>query len=598
MTQAQLNYLPLTVLIKRLWPHISLRRKWQFGYLLGLMLLASFAEMLTIGTVLPFIGVLTNPQKVFEHPNSKIAIEVLGFNTAEELLLPLTIAFSVAVMVAGSIRLLLLWASTRISFAVGADIGIDIYRRTLYQPYAVHVGRNSSEVISGISTKAKGVINSFILPILVLINSAAMLTAILIALLAIKPIITLIAFTGFSLIYAAVIWLARERLLEDSKCIAKESVQVLKALQEGLGGIRDVLIDGSQNVYCDIYRSADKKMRRAQGNVSFISTCPRYAVEALGILLITTLAYLLAKEAEGISEAIPIIGALALGALRLLPVLQQAYSSWTNILGGQASIIDTLKLLDQPLPHYALHANLGLIPFKQSISIKNMGFRYSPQLPYVLRDINLTIHKGSRIGFIGATGSGKSTLLDLTMGLLLPSDGSIEIDGQVINITNNRAWQAHIAHVPQSIFLGDGTIEENIAFGVPKDEIDHVRVCEAAKLAKIAESIESLPNKYRTFVGERGIRLSGGQRQRIGIARALYKKADVIIFDEATSSLDHDTEQSVMNAIESLSEDLTVLIIAHRLTTLKNCSQIVELGNGCIRLIGNYQNLVEQSRNK
>jgi ATP-binding cassette subfamily B protein len=206
----------------------------------------------------------------------------------------------------------------------------------------------------------------------------------------------------------------------------------------------------------------------------------------------------------------------------------------------------------------------------------------------------LSIAKGSRVGFIGVTGSGKSTLLDIVMGLLEPTEGKIEIDGAPITMSNNRAWQAHIAHVPQSIFLADSTIEENIAFGVPQEEIDRMRVQQAARQAQIAETIEKWPKQYQTFVGERGIRLSGGQRQRIGTARALYKKADVIIFDEATSALDNETEQDVMQAIESLSKDLTLLIIAHRLTTLKNCTQIVELAGGGIRRIGSYQKVVNE----
>ena len=204
----------------------------------------------------------------------------------------------------------------------------------------------------------------------------------------------------------------------------------------------------------------------------------------------------------------------------------------------------------------------------------------------------MTIFKGSKVGFIGLTGSGKSTLLDVVMGLLEPTTGSLEVDGQAIMASNQRAWQAHIAHVPQAIFLADSTIEDNIAFGVPKDQIDFLRVQQAAQKAQIADSIESWPSRYQTVVGERGIRLSGGQRQRIGIARALYKQADVIIFDEATSALDTETEQSVMQSIEGLSKDLTLLIIAHRLTTLKNCTQIVELGGGGVKRVGSYQDMV------
>jgi ATP-binding cassette subfamily B protein len=554
---------------------------------------ASFAEILSIGAVLPFLGVLTSPDQVFKHAAAQPLIQFFGLVSAEQLLLPLTVAFGVAAISASVMRLLLLWASTRLSFATGADLSINIYRRTLYQPYAVHVARNSSEIINGISNKTSGVISTMMM-ILTLLGSSIMLVAILIALLSVNPVIALAAFGGFGLIYVFIIRVTREKLRSNSLRIARESTQVIKSLQEGLGGIRDVLIDGSQAAYCQIYRDADLPSRRAQGSSAFISTSPRYAMEALGMLLIAALAYALAQGADGISKAIPILGALALGAQRLLPVLQQAYGAWTSIQGSHASLQDTLELLDQPLPQYADQPEVLAMPFQRNIALNLLSFRYSSDAPLVLNKININIAKGSRVGFIGTTGSGKSTLLDIVMGLLTPSEGTLEIDGQAVKIGNQRAWQAHIAHVPQAIFLADSTIEENIAFGVPKIQIDRERVFQAARKAQIDEIVESWPKKYQTVVGERGVRLSGGQRQRIGIARALYKRADVIIFDEATSALDNETEQAVMDSIECLSDEVTILIIAHRLTTLKNCTQIVELCEGRIKRIGTYQEIVMQ----
>jgi ABC-type bacteriocin/lantibiotic exporter with double-glycine peptidase domain len=558
------------------------------------MILASFAEIVSIGAVLPFLGVLTSPGHIFAHPAAQPLIQILELTAPDQLLLPLTITFGLAVILTGAMRLLLLWASTRLSFATGADLSIDIYRRTLYQPYAVHVARNSSEVINGISGKANGVIAWIIVPVLALVSGSIMLIAILIALMSVDSIVALVAFGGFGLIYAVIIRLTRNRLMIDSQRIARESTLVIKSLQEGLGGIRDVLIDGSQAAYCQIYRNADYPLRRAQGNTAFVSHSPRYGMEALGMLLIAALAYTLAYQPGGIAKAIPVLGALALGAQRLLPVLQQAYGAWTSIKSGQASLQDTIELLDQPLPDYADQPAAIALPFRQQISLTQISFRYSVQTPWVLNKLDLTIAKGSRVGFIGTTGSGKSTLLDIVMALLQPTDGALEIDGRPITTSNHRAWQAHIAHVPQAIFLADSTIAENIAFGVPKDQIDHERVRQAARQAQVADSIETWAQQYQTVVGERGIRLSGGQRQRIGIARALYKQADVIVFDEATSALDSETEQGVMQAIEGLSKDLTILIIAHRITTLSKCTQIVELDGGRVKQVGSYQEIVTQ----
>ncbi len=571
---------------------MSKRRRKQIFLLLILMFAASFAEILSIGAVLPFLAVLTNPDRIFQLPSAKPFINLIGITFSSQLLLPLTIGFGVAAFISGAMRLLLLWASTRISYATGADLSISIYRRTLYQPYSIHVSRNSSEVINGISGKASSVIGAIILPSLTIISSAIMLIVILMALVSIDPVIALVAFGGFGLIYAIIIRLTRGRMLINSQSIARESTQLIKSLQEGLGGIRDVLIDGCQTVYCEIYRNADLPLRRAQGNSNFISQSPRFGIEALGMMLIAALAYLLAHQPDGVAKAIPVLGALALGAQRLLPVLQGSYASWSSIQSGQVSLKDTLELLDQPLPEYVDQPPAKPIPFHQQLTLKQLSFRYTPQTPWVLKNLDLTIKKGSRIGFIGLTGSGKSTLLDVIMGLLQPNEGTVEIDNQIITIHNTRQWQAHIAHVPQAIFLADSTIQENIAFGVPINKIDLTLVKQAAEKAQIADIIETWPKKYNTFVGERGIRLSGGQRQRIGIARALYKQADVIIFDEATSALDNKTEAAVMQSIESLGKDLTLLIIAHRLTTLQNCDQIIELANGGIKRIGTYQEIV------
>ena len=586
----------ITSLIKRLWHHISPRRRVQFGLLLVLMVLASFAEVLSIGAVLPFLGILTAPKRIFELQAAQPVIQALGLIKPEQLLVPLTLAFSLAVLISGSMRLLLLWATTRLSFSCGADLSSGIYRSTLYQPYAVHCARNSSEVISVISGKTNIVIYNIIMPALTLLSSSIMLTAILIALLIVNPGIALATFGGFGVIYTSVIYLTRNRLLINGQINSRESTQVIKSLQEGLGGIRDVLLDGTQSKYCEVYSRADLSLRRAQGSNMFISASPRYAMEALGMILIAVMAYSLAKQVDGISKAIPILGALALGAQRLLPVLQQVYSSLTVIKGNQISLQDTLQLLEQPLPDYINEPISQPLAFMHNICLKKVDFRYSSETPYVLNQLDLNILKGSCVGFIGTTGSGKSTLLDIIMGLLQPTKGSLNIDGQKIDSSNQRLWQAHIAHVPQTIFLADSSIEENIAFGVSSDQIDKLRVREAARKAQIAGDIESWADQYKTFVGERGVRLSGGQRQRIGIARALYKQADVIIFDEATSALDNETEVSVMQAIEGLSEDLTVLIIAHRLTTLKNCSMIVELSEGEIKRTGSYDAMVKQPK--
>jgi len=581
--------------LRRLWQHVDPQRRTQFGLLFLLMIATSFAEVVSIGAVLPFLGVLTAPEPVFRHPLAQPLVKYLGLVEPGQLLLPLTVVFAAAALFSGTMRLALLWTQTRLSHAIGADLSISIYRRTLYQPYSVHVARNSSEVIAGISGKANGVVYFTLLPFLTILSSSILLATILLALLAIEPAVASAAFAGFGAIYAIVILLTRKRLVRDGLRVSQEQNQVIKALQEGMGGIRDVLIDGTQATYCAIFRKADLSLRHANANIQIIAGSPRYGIEALGMVLIAGLAFVLAQRSAGIAGAIPVLGALALGAQRLLPALQQAYSCLTSLRGGQATLADALVLLDQPLPAHVDEPLPAPLPFREAITFDNLSFRYAPDGPWVLRGLSLAIPKGSRVGFIGTTGSGKSTLLDIVMGLLPPTEGRFAVDSAPVTERNCRAWQAHIAHVPQAIFLADTTIAENIAFGVAPDRIDRERVRRAAEKAQIAGTIESWERKYDTLVGERGVRLSGGQRQRIGIARALYKQADVIVFDEATSALDNDTELAVMQAIENLGDDLTILIVAHRLTTLRNCDRIIELGAGTVSRSGTYPEIVGES---
>lgn len=582
---------PISQLLKRLWWHVWPDHRKHFILVISLMIIASLTEMFSIGMVLPFVSILINPNHVFENPHTQWFIHLFGFNDASQLVLPLTLLFGILALLTGLVRLVMLWQSNRLSYSVGAHISMSIYSRTLYQSYSVHCDRNSSEIIDGISNKASITLNIISL-MLTLISSFFIIISILVVLIWIQPIVAILAFAGFGSIYLLTIRITRKRLLSNSLIVARESSILLKSVQEALGSIRDMLIDGSQAVYCKIYSNSDLALKRVQGNSAFISISPRYIIESFGMLFIAFLAYFLSLQGDGLLGAMSIIAALALGAQRLLPVLQQSYAAWSYVLSAQVSLHDTLELLDQSLPEY-----LGLpapdpLPFSQQIVLKGVSFRYSNKDSWVIRNLDLTVAKGGRVGFIGKTGSGKSTLLDIVMALLHPSEGLLIIDNVHITTANYRSWQARLAHVPQAIFLADASIESNIAIGVPSEKIDHERVKAAAEQAKISESIESWPEKYQTIVGERGIRLSGGQRQRIGIARALYKRADVIIFDEATSALDNDTEMSVMQAIEGLSKDITLLIIAHRLTTLRTCTQIVELGNGGIKQIGSYEEIV------
>ena len=580
-------------LLLELWRHIQPKRRTQLAGIGGLMLASTFAEIASIAAILPFLGAVSAPEKIFSSPWAAPLIQTLGLTEPVQLLFPLTMLFVAAALTSGATRVALLWGQTRLSFEIGADLGMEVYRRTLYQPYSVHVMRNSSQVISGIMNKAGSLVFIAILPVQNLISAVIILVSVMALLIAIEPMIAVSTFMGFGAIYAVIFLVTKKHLIRAGQRVTQGQDNVLKALQEGLGGIRDVLIDGTQEAYCRIFRDVDVPLRRASANTAIIGGAPRFVIEAVSLVLIGVMAYIMAGRPGGMETAVPILGALALGGQRILPLLQQMYHSLTSLRGGKALLQDALELLAQPLPSQSLIGEVLPIPFRKSIALSRLKFRYGTDSPWVIEGIDLEIARGSRIGLIGKTGSGKSTLLDILMGLLTPTQGSIFVDGVEINEINQQAWRARIAHVPQSIYLADTSIAENIAFGIRREVIDHHRLRHAAERAQVAETIESWEKGYDTFVGERGIRLSGGQRQRIGIARALYKNADVIILDEATSALDGDTEETVMGAINGLAKDLTIVMVAHRLTTLKSCDQIIELSDGTIRRIFTYPQLVE-----
>ena len=581
----------ITYLLKRLRRHISKKRHYQLGLLFILMVFSSFAEIASIGAVIPFLGVLTAPEQIFQNGAIQPIITFFDFKSPEDLVWPITICFITATIFSGAIRLALVFVNTRLSFATGHDLSIDIYNKTLFQPFHVHINRNSSEIINGVAIKTDLVITQILLPFLNFLSSTVMIVFITAALVILNPIVALSVMGGLSLIYYSLIKLTSFQLLGNRQRIADKTTTRVKSLQEGLGGIRDILLSGTQDTYCDIYRDADLPLRRSQANNAFINLSPRYAMEALGMVLIAIVAFYFTSSDGSIESVIPILGALALGAQRMLPMLQLAYQGWSTMLGGRASLVDTLEFLDQKIPEVN---NEVSIDFNKNIILKDISFRYKNDQTNVLDKINLEIPKGSCVGFIGPTGSGKSTMLDILMGLLVPTSGKLIIDGKEVLPENLKSWQKNISHVPQDIFLSDSTIKENVAFGIPFHEINMDKVAKAVSMAQLDDVINNLPEKYNTLVGERGVRLSGGQKQRIGIARALYSESKLMTLDEATSALDGDTEKNVLESIERLDNNLTILMIAHRVTTLKSCNQIIELRSGKVIRSGDYESMVQE----
>jgi len=557
------------------------------------MLASGCAELFSLGAVLPFLAVLSDPERLWSEPLVQSLVVQFGWTQPGQLVLPATFLFATSAVLAGLIRLCNIWLNGRIAASVGSDLSCEAYRRTLFQPYSVHVQRNSATVISSTTiqiSRTVAALNS----LLQIITSAVVVASLLIALLLIDAPVAFGTIGLLGTTYGLLAITARRQLRSNGYKIAEASSQQFKALQEGLGAIRDVLLDGNQSTYLHIYRKADRPQRQLQAKNAFLGAFPRYALEALSMVGISLLGGLLILQRDEASEVIPLLGALALGGQRLLPALQQIYSGWASLKSNNAAVESVLVMLDQPLPP-PIHI-VEPLPLRDLIRFENVHFSYGAQQPVVLNGLTLEIRRGERIGLIGSTGSGKSTLVDLLMGLLEPTFGKILVDGQDLNDPAHPerliSWRSSITHVPQNIYLADSSIAENIAFGLPRHEIDMTRVKRAAELAQISEFIETTPESYRSFAGERGIRLSGGQRQRIGIARALYNQASIVVLDEATSALDASTEEAVMNSIQGINRDVTIVMIAHRLSTVERCDRLIRMDKGQILEIGSPAQLL------
>ena len=577
-------------LLKKLWHFLEKKRKRQFFGLIFLTIITSFAEMISLGAIFPFITVLTNPEQVYEIPFLGEILISNGMEKGDELIIPLATVFALAALVAGLMRLFLLKVSVLISNATGADLSINVFERTLYQPYSTHISRSSSEVISGITQKVNAATNVLISVVTVITNSFLFLS-IMATLIIIDPLIAILSMSTFGIAYLITAVYTSNRLDQNSKTIAEKQTYVVRSLQESLGAIRDVLLDGTQKIYKNLYSRSIRRLMKASGSNRFINQSPRYAMESLGMILISVFIVTIFIRDGGIATALPIIGVLGLGAQRLLPIMQQIYGNWSVVIGSKASLIDVIDLLNQPLPEKK-NPKKESSKFSEAIVLEDIGFSYDINSKPILKNLNIRLNKGMKIGLVGETGSGKSTFLDILMGLLIPTSGKIKIDNNPISENNLTKLHSLIAHVPQNIYLADASISENIAFGIDQNKIDIPLVERVADEALVKKFLDDQGSNLDSGVGERGIKLSGGQRQRIGIARALYKRSGLIIFDEATSSLDEQTETEIMDTIYNLDNELTIVLVAHRISTLKRCDEIYEMKNGSLKLIGTYDDLL------
>ena len=529
--------------------HMSPQRRRQLVIVLALMVIGAFAEVATIGALVPFLGHLAYPGSADHLPLGLDRVGAALGRAGISSLAGATILFIAAAIAAAAIRLRLAWLTQRLIYGFGHELTVEVQRRILRQPYSFHIASNSSTLLSSL-TKTEILVSSVMMPLLQAVTAGFIALVIVIGLIVIDPLTALPAAAVIVIVYLLVSMTARRRLKSNSELLSRAYDERLQTIQESLGAIRDVIIDDSHRPYLASVRRIDRRLTDTQAETAFIGVAPRFILEGAGMVLIAVVAMLFASRDGGIATALPILGALVLGAQRLLPLVQQVYHGWSSAAGHRAVVDEVVDFLQLPAPDPDERPTLAApLPLADRIAIEGLSFIYPTRRAAAIADVSFEIARGSMLGLVGETGSGKSTLADLLMGLLDPTGGRITIDEVALSSANHRRWQNSIAHVPQAIFLIDASIERNIALSLGGEPIDHDRVVRSALEAQLHDVILALPQGYQTRVGERGVRLSGGQRQRLGLARAIYKQAPLLVLDEATSALDGPTEAAIIDAL-------------------------------------------------
>ncbi|MFN3926822.1 MAG: ABC transporter ATP-binding protein [Pseudanabaenaceae cyanobacterium] len=574
--------------IGSLFSFLGSRHQHQLGWLLGLMILVGICEVCGVASSVPFLMALTNLDRLFNHPKMQLFLKLTGITAPDQLLVVVIIGFIGVTVITNLLRITSICMQNILTSKISCDLSQQMYTKIMAQPYLFYNQHHTSEIVQSLLW-AKNLAANFSIPILLIISNSFIVLFLMIGLLLIDGQVAVIAGLVLASTYGLLYQWRKYKLTRNSVILTETEQAINQLTMESLGNIKDILLGGQQGYFSRIYTSLTNSYNQAQTENQTIFLTPRYFLEAVAITSISLLALTIGQR------GIPVLGSFAIAANRLLPAFQQIFSCLGIVQAYQEQMQVVITALQRPIDPLQALTVKEPFHFREALVLDQVWFRYNPDDRWVLKDLSLRIPARTAIGFVGTTGSGKSTTADLILGLLTPEKGRVLVDGQPLAGERLRAWQQTIAHVPQAIFIADTTILENIALGIDPAEIDYERAQMAARLAQLEEFILSLEQGYATHVGERGVRLSGGQRQRLGIARALYRQAQVLVFDEATSALDNTTEREVMKAIKSLSHNLTIIMIAHRLSTIEKCDLIYEFHQGQVIHQGTYQELLEQS---
>lgn len=568
--------------------------------LLPLVFLRGLSDVLGVALIFPFLKIMGSPQLISTNPYLSRAYEIGGFTSADSFVIAVGIGFVTVLILTSCLKILTTYAVSRWVEERKHSLATRLMTVYLRQPYEFMLSRHSSDLLTTMLSETVRVVNDVYRSLSEIALSLVTVVLMVIMLFIIDPVITLVAIGLFFALYAILFLTVRRMATRLGAVLLAENRTRFRIATEALSGGKQVRLLNRERSLIERYRPPSLRLAQANVKSNVLQQIPRFVIELVAICGVVLLTLIMMVRSggvgsEGMAAVLPVIGVFALALFRMMPAFQKGYGAVVafRLSGAAAEAIhaDLSRMASLPaLPKGPIEP----MRFRDSIALRWVSYTYPNTTTPSLRDIDLTIPSGSSVGIVGQTGAGKTTLMDLILGLIEPTSGEFLIDGRKLDHDQLRSWRANVGYVPQDIFLSDATIAENIAFGMPRDEIDHDQVREAARMAQIEEFIlKELPEGFETLVGERGVRLSGGQRQRISIARALYTKPEVIAFDEATSALDNDTESLVMGEIAKLAGQRTLIMVAHRLTTVRDCDMIVTLEWGRIKSIGTYDDLIK-----
>ncbi|CAN5735377.1 ABC transporter ATP-binding protein [soil metagenome] len=582
---------------RKIYALLSKQERRQVYWILPVITLMALLQVVGIASVAPFMALVAKPDMITTNEYLSRAYTTFGFTDPRNFLIASGIGALLVILFTNMFAAYTTWLIYKFSWDTYHSLSERTLVNYLYKPYSFYLNRNTADLGKNILSEVSDTVRQVLVPTMNLISRSVVATFVLLTLVIINPLLALIMFGLIGGAYGIIFYLVRRKLSAYGEAKVKANRERFHSVLEALSGVKEVKLLGKEPVFIRRYSKPSRKYAHVTAANQVISQLPSYGLEALafgGVLLMVV--YLL-SQGQDVTSILPTLTVYVFAIYRLMPALQNIFSSVTSIRSNEASLNTVYRdMQSSDVPEIIDRDTIPTLPFKDRLELKNITFTYPNMEQPVLADFNISIRANTSVAFVGSTGSGKTTTVDLLLGLLSPEKGSLVVDGVPITDKNTPNWMKNLGYVPQVIYLTDDTIERNIAFGVHHTKVDRAAVEQAAKLANIHDFVvNDLPQGYDTAVGERGVRLSGGQRQRLGIARALYHNPEVLILDEATSALDGVTEENIFQAVDNIGKSKTIVMIAHRISTVRNCDVIYLLDHGRVLAKGSYDELIASS---